>query len=119
METQQVLRNDNEDLSFFEPKYFLIVVLICFAIYFLLKDDGKKETIKDKVWKKLAFSYQDMMNTFDNSEKELLKHTFHNTIFNTKFTTVNNYIRNPSKKKSNVSFDLDKNVTHMFQENGY
>jgi hypothetical protein len=55
------------------------------------------------------------MNTFDPSEKELLKHTFQNTIFNTKSALVNNDMRKSTKKsKPGVQFNLDKNVTHMF-----
>ncbi|CAD8143050.1 unnamed protein product [Paramecium octaurelia] len=121
METQQVQWNYNEDSSFLEPKYFLIVVFLCFIIYFFLKNnkDDKGQPIKDGVWRKFAFSYQELMNTFDTSERELLKHTFHNTIFNTEASRATNYIKKPSKKKSNVSFALDKNVTHMFQQNGY
>ncbi|CAK94728.1 unnamed protein product (macronuclear) [Paramecium tetraurelia] len=120
MESQQGLRNIQQNSSFWEPKYYLMVIIFCFLIYFFLKNNqNKQEPIKDKVWKKFAFAYQDMMNTFDDPEKELLKHTFHNTIFNTKPPRVNNDKRKQSKKTSNVSFDLAKNVTHMFQQNGY
>ncbi|CAD8132394.1 unnamed protein product [Paramecium pentaurelia] len=119
METQQGLRNNYDNSSFWEPKYFLMAMIFCFLIYFFLKNNNKREPIKDRVWRKFAFSYQEMMNQFDNSEKELLKHTFHNTIFNTKPSLVTNDTRKPSKKTCNVSFDLDKNVTHMFQQNGY
>lgn len=54
------------------------------------------------------------MNTFDPSEKELLKHTFHNTIFNTKSAMTTSETKKSSKKNSSVSFNLDKNVTHEF-----
>jgi len=43
-----------------------------------------------------------MMNTFDNTDKELLKNTFHNTIFNTKPSLVMNDVRKLNKKNLSV-----------------
>ncbi|CAD8136047.1 unnamed protein product [Paramecium octaurelia] len=120
MESQQDLRSIKENSSIWEPKYYLMVIIFCFFIYFFSKKNTiKQEPMKDRVWKKFAFAYQDMMNTFDIPEKELLKHTFHNTIFNTNPPRVYSDKRKTTKKTSSVSFDLAKNVTHMFQQNGY
>ncbi|CAD8045750.1 unnamed protein product [Paramecium sonneborni] len=106
--------------NFFEPKYFLMSMMLLFALYFILKNtNNRREPIKDRVWRKFAFSYQEMMNTFDNTDKELLKNTFHNTIFNTKPSNVMNDVRKLNKKNLSVQFDLNKNITHLFQYNGF
>ncbi|CAK72908.1 unnamed protein product (macronuclear) [Paramecium tetraurelia] len=68
--------------------------------------------LKGRIWKKIVFAYQDMLQTFDPADKELLKHTYHNTIFNSKGVKVSNYTRKTSQKKaSNVQFNLNKNET--------
>ncbi|CAK78895.1 unnamed protein product (macronuclear) [Paramecium tetraurelia] len=120
MESHENYRSYHSDnSSFFEPKYFLMFMILLFVPYFLWKNSNtKQEPIKDKVWKKFAFSYQDMMNTFDQTDRELLKNTFHNTIFNTKPSLVTKDVRKLNKKKLSVQFDLNKNVTHLFQYNG-
>ncbi|CAD8137586.1 unnamed protein product [Paramecium pentaurelia] len=121
METHDNYRSyHNNNSSFFEPKYFLMSMILLFVLYFIVKNsNNKREPIKDRVWRKFAFSYQEMMNTFDSTDKELLKNTFHNTIFNTKPSLVMNDVRKLNKKNLSVQFDLNKNVTHLFQYNGY
>ncbi|CAD8135035.1 unnamed protein product [Paramecium octaurelia] len=109
----------NDNLSFFEPKYFLMFMILLFVPYFTWKNsNAQQEPIKDRVWRKFAFSFQDMMNKFYITDKEILKNTFHNTIFNPKPSLVRNNVRKLNKKKLSVQFDLNKNITHLFQYNG-
>ncbi|CAD8151331.1 unnamed protein product [Paramecium octaurelia] len=85
--------------------YILIISTLCFIIvmYLKRKQPSTGESIQDRIWRKIAFAYQDMLHTLDDAEKELLKHTYHNTIFNCKGVKVSNDTRKTSKKKgSNV-----------------
>ncbi|CAD8061449.1 unnamed protein product [Paramecium primaurelia] len=101
----------NEQSSIF--KYILIISLcFVFVMYWKRRMSSTGESIQDRIWRKIVFAYQDMLHTFDQAEKELLKHTYHNTIFNSKGANVSNDTRKESKKKSsNVQFNLNKNET--------
>ncbi|CAD8087633.1 unnamed protein product [Paramecium sonneborni] len=101
----------NEHSSMFK---YILIISICFVLVMFLKRRMKTtgESIQDRIWRKIAFAYQDMLHTFDQAEKELLKHTYHNTIFNSKGVNVSSDTRKESKKKnSNVQFNMNKNET--------
>ncbi|CAD8172874.1 unnamed protein product [Paramecium octaurelia] len=102
----------NEQSSIF--RYILIIVSfsIALVIYLKRKSQPTGESIQETIWRKIVFAYQDMLHTFDYAEKELLKHTYHNTIFNSKGINVSNGKRKDNKKKSSgVQFNLNKNET--------
>jgi hypothetical protein len=86
---------------------FLAVIIPC-----LLKARPKKETIQERLWKKIAFSLGELFPTLDNEEKEVLRHTYVNTIHNAKPIKADITLKRTSLKEKAVTFALQNNIIH-------
>ncbi|KAM3133871.1 hypothetical protein pb186bvf_013986 [Paramecium bursaria] len=103
-----------EQPFYWDTKYLFMIVIILFCIRFYMKSkSSSREAARDRIWKKIAFAFQDLLPQLNENDKELLKHTYHNTIFNAKPCIIrDSQVNKKSNSQKKVSFELDKNVTH-------